>query len=61
MSFMIAIILGSAVVGFIVLDRVIEWTIRCCAPVLPKDMVGPDGWLLDTRNATGIFDRRGVL
>jgi hypothetical protein len=61
MGFTIVMSLGSAMVGVLVLDRVIGWAIRCCAPVLPSDVVGPDGWLMDPRNATGIFDRRGML
>ncbi len=40
-----------------VLERVVAWTIPWIAPLLPNVFAGPDGWLLDTRRAKGVFDR----
>lgn len=44
--------------GVVVFDRLIGWTMRAASPYLRNDFVGPDGWLIDTRSAQGVFDRR---
>jgi hypothetical protein len=54
LTMMIAVVLTIA--GLFALDRLIPWVIRSFASVLPNDIVGPDGWLLDTRDARGVFD-----
>ncbi len=43
--------------GLIALDRIVMWVLPLIAPSLPTDFCGPDGWLMDTRSASGIFDR----
>lgn len=46
----------ATIAGLFALDRLIPWAMRSFASVLPNDVVGPDGWLLDTRDAKGVFD-----
>ena len=55
MSF--AMFVAAALIGLIVLDRLVAWVLPMIAPVLPNDYCGPDGWLMDTRQRSGIFDR----
>lgn len=50
-------LVGLALVGLLILDRLITLTIRRLAPFLPRDFVGPDGWLMDTKEGTGVFDQ----
>lgn len=54
LTLVIAAVLTIA--GLFVLDRLIPWVMRSFASVLPNDIVGPEGWLLDTRDARGVFD-----
>ena len=59
MDMFLALIAATCLVlaGCLILDRLIPWAVRRCAPLLPRDLVGPDGWLVDTRNGRGVFDR----
>ncbi|MGR3434286.1 MAG: hypothetical protein ACU0CO_05255 [Shimia sp.] len=52
---MVAYVLGAAVAALIV-DRALGPVQRGCARFLPDDAAGPDGWLVDTKRRTGIFD-----
>lgn len=54
LTLVIAAVLTIA--GLFVLDRLILWILRIFAFALPNDVAGPDGWLLDTRHAKGVFD-----
>ena len=45
------------VVGVLVLDQILQWVLPKIGHLLPNDCCGPDGWLTDTRAASGIFDR----
>jgi len=47
----------ACVLGLVVLDRLVAWGLPWLAPLLPNEFCGPDGWLMDTQNASGIFDR----
>lgn len=40
------------------LERALAFGLRRLAHVLPDDLAGPDGWLVDTSRGTGIFDPR---
>jgi hypothetical protein len=51
----------STIAGRFALDRLIPLVVRSLESVLPNDLVGPDGWLLDTREAKGVFDRTRAL
>ncbi len=44
-------------VGPYVFDMIVHWSLRLMARYLPSDIAGPDGWLVDTRARTGVFDR----
>lgn len=55
LGFAIAIV--SVVVGLVALDWVIARVLPIVAPFVPKDFCGPEGWLMDTEKASGIFDR----
>jgi hypothetical protein len=55
LSFAIAFV--AAIVGLVVLDRLVMWVLPMIAPLLPNEFCGPDGWLMDTQQASGIFDR----
>lgn len=50
-------VMAALLVAWIVLDHVMPRLLRLLGPALPDDVVGRDGWLLDTRAGTGIFDR----
>ncbi|WP_323767570.1 hypothetical protein [Marinovum sp.] len=56
----LALGLGAAVM---VVDQALLRTLPLLGRFLPDDVCGPDGWLIDTVNNTGIFDlqsrRRG--
>ncbi|MEL6957691.1 MAG: hypothetical protein AAGL89_01920 [Pseudomonadota bacterium] len=53
-----AVIFAAACgVGLIALDRILQWVLPKIGHLLPNDYCGPDGWLTDTRAASGIFDR----
>ena len=52
-----AVAAGTCFIGIaIVIDRLFCWGLRLCAPFLPDDICGPDGWLVDTENRCGVFD-----
>lgn len=44
--------------ALILLDRLMAYALDWLGPMLPDDACGPDGWLRDTRDQTGVFDRR---
>ena len=46
----------AAIAAFIVLERLIGVGMRWGAPLLPDDICGPDGWLVDTKARKGVFD-----
>ena len=49
---------GSAsIAGLLMLDRVMPTILKALRPVLPNDVCGPDGWLVDLENGRGVFDR----
>ncbi len=52
-----AVVIFAALIGLLALDRVIIWVLPLITPLLPDEFCGPDGWLIDTRQASGIFDR----
>lgn len=41
----------------LMLERLICWIVRLAAPILPNDVCGPEGWLIDTDRQCGVFDR----
>lgn len=45
-----------ACVAVVAMERVIGWVVRWAAPILPNDIAGPDGWLIDTQRNCGVFD-----
>lgn len=51
---------GLGLIGFVasvlLLERVICWLVRLAAPILPNDIAGPEGWLVDTDSRGGVFD-----
>lgn len=53
----ILIFIAAFVGGLIVLDRVAMWVLPKIARFVPNEYCGPDGWLIDTQSASGIFDR----
>ncbi|MEM1301280.1 MAG: hypothetical protein AAGH17_01760 [Pseudomonadota bacterium] len=48
---------ASALAGLFVFDRALSAALSWLAPLLPNDMCGPDGWLIDQKNRSGVFDR----
>ncbi len=40
------------------LERMIAVAIHWTGTWLPRDVVGPEGWLIDTKSQVGVFDRR---
>ena len=40
-----------------ILDAVLRIGLRLMAGYFPTDVAGPDGWLIDTRASSGVFDR----
>jgi len=54
----VGLIAVACVNGLLALDRIVGWALQWIAPILPRDYCGPDGWLVDTQQASGIFDRR---
>lgn len=43
--------------GCFVAEKVIVSATALFAPLLPDDICGPDGWLMDTQRGAGIFDK----
>jgi hypothetical protein len=46
-----------ALVGLAVFERLVAWVLPYLVPVLPNDYCGPDGWFMDTKAQSGVFDR----
>lgn len=51
------LILGGIWVMAIVLEKILRDGAHLFASILPNDVCGPDGWLVDTTRRCGIFDR----
>jgi hypothetical protein len=55
-----ALTLLAGVLALFVLERALTVVMRWLAPILPDEVAGYDGWLIDTRTGKGIFDRRSA-
>ncbi|MFZ5963653.1 hypothetical protein ACOXXX_11925 [Thalassococcus sp. BH17M4-6] len=53
--------LAVVAIAVIAIDLMIGRAILWLSPILADDVAGPDGWLLDTQGAKGVFDRRPRL
>lgn len=57
---------GASLIGWLALEPVLIRLLPRLERILPRDVIGPDAWLSDTSNQTGIFDlaskrgRRGI-
>lgn len=52
-----AIVAVTLVVAAICLEYVLRTVLRAGTRILPNDICGPDGWLVDTTRRCGVFDR----
>lgn len=41
----------------LLVERLVCWGVRLSGPLLPDDICGPEGWLIDTDRQCGVFDR----
>jgi hypothetical protein len=48
----------GAILGLLVLDRALPMILGLLKPILPDEICGPRGWLLDSENGRGVFDFR---
>ena len=46
------------IVGLLALDWALPTVLKTLRHVLPSDVCGSDGWLVDLENGRGVFDRR---
>lgn len=46
----------AALILWLMVEPVLSRVLPRLYRVLPRDMIGPDAWLADTVNQTGIFD-----
>ncbi len=53
----VGLIVVALVLGLIAFDRLVGWVLPVIGPFMPNDLCGPEGWLMDTQHASGIFDR----
>jgi hypothetical protein len=47
---------GGSLVAWLALEPVLFRILPRLERLLPSDLIGPDGWLADTSNQSGIFD-----
>jgi hypothetical protein len=52
-----AIVAGTLFVAAVFLEFVLRSVLRAGTRILPDDICGPDGWLVDTTDRCGVFDR----
>ena len=52
----IAVGIGAALLGWIMIESILSRILPRLERVLPSDVVGPGGWLADTTGHSGIFD-----
>ena len=55
-----AMLFVGGCIALFLLDRLLGFALRWLAPILPDEVAGHDGWLVDTHAGTGIFDRRSA-
>jgi len=48
--------LGLTLLGWLILEPVLFRLLPRLERLVPRDLIGPNGWLADTSNQSGIFD-----